>query len=97
LAAFVRELFTANSYELDRPLAAVYSAGDSKGDGKSSYKSLLRIPDCNNYDQFNRWINDMPDVKTPEMLGLPGNAEQMLLVTHGIYLAHLGRVEALAW
>ena len=52
-------------------------------EGKALARTLLKIPDCRNYEGFSTWIDEMEDIKSPELLGLPANAEQMLLIKHG--------------
>jgi dynein heavy chain 1 len=85
LAAFVRHLFTAKAYDTDFALSNAYE--EVKGEeGKGKFKPLVKIPDCTNYEGFKAWINNMEDFKTPELLGLPSNAELMLLTKQGRHI-----------
>jgi len=85
LAAFTRALFVAKAYDGDFALSIGFD--EVKGDeGKGKPKTLIRIPDCTNYEGFKSWINNMEDIKSPELLGLPSNAELMLLVKLGRHI-----------
>jgi dynein heavy chain 1 len=72
LSAFVRSLFTPNSYNLNFALAAT-------ADAAGHHKALVTVPDAKDYDGFVAWIRALPDQKSPELLGLPQNAESQLL------------------
>jgi dynein heavy chain 1 len=38
---------------------------------------------CGRREQFIDWISQLPDTQTPSWLGLPNNAEKVLLTTRG--------------
>jgi dynein heavy chain 1 len=73
LTSFVDRLFTVESFEHD--FALVHNV-----DGTS--KSIT-IPDGSRREQFIDWISQLPDTQTPSWLGLPNNAEKVLLTTRG--------------
>jgi len=81
----VRGVFTAASYNLNYALCATYAKGEGKE--KSKFQPLLTIPDCSNHETFKKWIDDMADITSPELLGLPANAELMLRSNHGRHMA----------
>ncbi|KAI8505360.1 Cytoplasmic dynein 1 heavy chain 1 [Branchiostoma belcheri] len=72
LNAFLDKLFTAHSFERDFQLV-------SKVDGN---KDII-MPEGIHRDQFLQWSEGLPDMQTPSWLGLPNNAEKVLLTTQG--------------
>ncbi|XP_063712959.1 cytoplasmic dynein 1 heavy chain 1-like isoform X4 [Symsagittifera roscoffensis] len=74
LNAFLMNLFTAKSFEGDFALI-----DDSDGQG-----TPILMPDGIRHEQFVKWVGDLPDTQTPSWLGLPNNAETVLLTTRGI-------------
>jgi len=92
LSAFVRSLFTEDSYRLNFPLATSY---DQAPDGSTHAQALLTMPECGNYEGFAQWIDNMPDIQSPEVLGLPSNAELMLLIAQGHHMTtELGQLQS---
>ena len=49
----------------------------SEGDGS------LTVPEGNEMKDFMEWVNRLPEREPPTYLGLPANAEKLLLVGHG--------------
>lgn len=43
----------------------------------------ITMPDGNRRDHFLKWIEELSDRQTPSWLGLPNNAEKVLLTTQG--------------
>lgn len=43
----------------------------------------LLVPEGTEMTQFVKWVNQLPEREPPTYLGLPGNAEKLLLVGHG--------------
>jgi dynein cytoplasmic 1 heavy chain len=82
LEAFVHELFSEKSFGLNFALCSTVSGAS----GSEKLSPLLTMPDVNNYDGFHKWIESLPDTTTPEMLGLPKNAEIMLLMRQGRHI-----------
>lgn len=49
----------------------------SEGDGG------LRVPEGTTMADFMKWVNGLPEREPPTYLGLPANAEKLLLIGHG--------------
>ncbi|VVD02388.1 unnamed protein product [Leptidea sinapis] len=76
LHSFLTKLFTPKSFEADFALVA-------NVDGASGNQRHITMPDGNRRDQFLKWIEELSDRQTPSWLGLPNNAEKVLLTTQG--------------
>lgn len=76
LASFLRKLFTPRSFEADFALVA-------NVDGVQSNQRHITMPDGTRRDHFLKWIELLSDRQTPSWLGLPNNAEKVLLTTRG--------------
>lgn len=68
LVSFLEKLFSVKCFEVDYPLV----------DGKS-----IHMPEGMRRDQFLAWIDALPDKQSPDWLGLPNNAETVLLTNLG--------------
>ncbi|XP_034944602.1 dynein heavy chain, cytoplasmic isoform X1 [Chelonus insularis] len=77
LASFLRKLFTPRSFEGDFALVANVDGG---GQGNQRH---ITMPDGTRRDHFLKWIESLSDRQTPSWLGLPNNAEKVLLTTRG--------------
>ncbi|KAL8952356.1 MAG: hypothetical protein Q9222_001736 [Ikaeria aurantiellina] len=75
LREMVEQCMTPAAYEDDHQL--VQSNKDSEG-GEG-----LKVPEGTTMPDFMRWVNDLPEREPPRYLGLPANAEKLLLVGHG--------------
>lgn len=73
LASFLSKLFTPRSFEGDFALVA-------NVDGAQRH---ITMPDGTRRDHFLKWIESLTDRQTPSWLGLPNNAEKVLLTTRG--------------
>ncbi|XP_077125303.1 cytoplasmic dynein 1 heavy chain 1 isoform X2 [Ranitomeya variabilis] len=73
LNTFLERLFTTSSFDGDFKLAC-------KVDGHKD----IQMPDGIRRDEFVQWVEMLPDAQTPSWLGLPNNAERVLLTTQGI-------------
>ncbi|XP_069493861.1 cytoplasmic dynein 1 heavy chain 1 [Ambystoma mexicanum] len=73
LNTFLERLFTTSSFDSEFKLAC-------KVDGHKD----IQMPDGIRRDEFVQWIELLPDTQTPSWLGLPNNAERVLLTTEGI-------------
>ncbi|KAJ8651627.1 hypothetical protein O0I10_012803 [Lichtheimia ornata] len=73
LDSFVNTLFTQHCYDLDFEI--VKSTGDNE-------KSVV-VPDGTKMEQFMEWVNKLPEREPPTWLGLPANAERVLLTLKG--------------
>lgn len=77
LTSFLNKLFTSRSFD---PEFALVSGVEGTEGGKSS----ISIPEgILRRDQFLSWVESLPDRQTPSWLGLPNNAEKVLLTNHG--------------
>jgi len=70
--AFIHKLFTIKTFDSDFKLI------NDDGSGKS-----LSMPDGIRREQFLQWVNQLSDNQLPCWLGLPNNAEKVLLTTRG--------------
>lgn len=75
LVSFLSKLFTAHSFEADFALVANVDATNGQ--------RHITMPDGTRRDQFLKWIESLTDRQTPSWLGLPNNAEKVLLTTRG--------------
>ena len=81
LSELVSSFMTPAAFELDHKLvespprkeAEVYTEGDGS----------LVVPEGNEMKEFMEWVNRLPEREPPTYLGLPANAEKLLLVEHG--------------
>uniref|UniRef100_A0A1B0B0C4 Dynein heavy chain, cytoplasmic n=1 Tax=Glossina palpalis gambiensis TaxID=67801 RepID=A0A1B0B0C4_9MUSC len=76
LTSFLKKLFTPRSFEGDFALVA-------NVDGVSGGQRHITMPDGTRRDHFLKWIENLTDRQTPSWLGLPNNAEKVLLTTRG--------------
>ncbi|CAO1413898.1 unnamed protein product [Diamesa tonsa] len=75
LTSFCSKLFTAHSFEADFALVANVDATNGQ--------RHITMPDGTRRDHFLKWIEALADRQTPSWLGLPNNAEKVLLTTRG--------------
>ncbi|GAA5808073.1 hypothetical protein MFLAVUS_001455 [Mucor flavus] len=73
LNSFVNSLFRPECYDIDFELV--------KGNGENE-KSIV-VPDGTKMEQFMDWVGKLPDREPPTWLGLPSNAERVLLTLKG--------------
>ncbi|KAB0405288.1 hypothetical protein E2I00_000718, partial [Balaenoptera physalus] len=72
LNTFLERLFTTRSFDSEFKLAC-------KVDGHKD----IQMPDGIRREEFVQWVELLPDTQTPSWLGLPNNAEKVLLTTQG--------------
>jgi dynein heavy chain 1 len=72
LDSFVNSLFTEKSYDYNFALVPMADDGE-----------VLTIPDGTKMEQFLDWVNKLPEREPPAWLGLPSNAERVLLTANG--------------
>lgn len=48
---------------------------------------------CCSREEFMHWVEMLPDTQTPSWLGLPSNAEKVLLTTQGMPQSHLNHLQ----
>lgn len=68
LVSFLEKLFSSKCFEMDYPLVQ----------GKN-----ISMPEGTRRDQFLAWVDALPDKQSPDWLGLPNNAETVLLTNLG--------------
>lgn len=73
LNTFLERLFTTRSFDSEFKLAC-------KVDGHKD----IQMPDGIRREEFVQWVELLPDAQTPSWLGLPNNAERVLLTTQGV-------------
>ncbi|KAJ3613107.1 hypothetical protein NHX12_019361, partial [Muraenolepis orangiensis] len=73
LNTFLDRIFTTRSFDSEFKLAL-------KVDGNKD----IKMPDGIRREEFMHWVEMLPDTQTPSWLGLPSNAEKVLLTTQGI-------------
>ncbi|XP_054423711.1 cytoplasmic dynein 1 heavy chain 1 [Pteronotus mesoamericanus] len=73
LNTFLERLFTTKSFDSEFKLAC-------KVDGHKD----IQMPDGIRREEFVQWVELLPDAQTPSWLGLPNNAEKVLLTTQGV-------------
>lgn len=57
------------------------------------YKALvLTVFVCVRREEFIHWVELLPDTQTPSWLGLPSNAEKVLLTTQGMSVTAMGHL-----
>jgi len=72
LDSFLQDLFTEKSFNSEFSLVS-----------QSNGNALLTIPDATKKDQYAKWVETLPNVESPVWLGLPENAEMLLLIKKG--------------
>lgn len=77
LDCFIEKLFTAKSFDPDRVLIP-----NIDGEGKN-----LVVPDGLRREQFVQWVDSVQQLQSPAWLGLPNNAEKVLLTIRGKFPA----------
>uniref|UniRef100_A0A914Y4V7 Uncharacterized protein n=1 Tax=Panagrolaimus superbus TaxID=310955 RepID=A0A914Y4V7_9BILA len=73
LDCFLQKLFTSKAFEDDFVLI-------NNVDGKSS---PLCIPEAHSHDELLQWISHIEHLQMPNWIGLPNNAEKVLLTVRG--------------
>ena len=76
LSSFLQKLFTARSFEADFALVC-------NTEVQSEDPCQILMPEGIRRDQFLQWIEGLSDRQNPAWLGLPNNAEKVLLTTRG--------------
>ncbi|KAI8967648.1 dynein heavy chain [Mycotypha africana] len=74
LDSFVNTLFRPECYDIDFELV--------KGSGGNDSKRVV-VPDGTKMEHFMEWVKNLPDREPPTWLGLPANAERVLLTMKG--------------
>ncbi|KAJ3049329.1 hypothetical protein HK097_009672, partial [Rhizophlyctis rosea] len=86
LDSFVEGLFAPETYDLNYALVEASEGTDG-----------LRIPDGTRMEQFLAWVQKLPEQQPPTWLGLPNNAEKVLMTSKGLaFLSKVRRIKDLA-
>ncbi|MCJ1472503.1 hypothetical protein MMC13_001151 [Lambiella insularis] len=78
LRHLVDTVFTPEAYDDDYKLV---EGTQEQGEGTSG--EGLSVPSGTGMNGYLKWVNELPEREPPTYLGLPGNAEKVLLVGHG--------------
>ncbi len=80
LNGLVHTFLTPAAFEIGHKLvAAVAAAGEAEAEGTGE----LVVPSGTSLQEFMGWIQKLPEREPPTYLGLPANAEKLLLVGLG--------------
>ncbi|KAI9809961.1 MAG: hypothetical protein M1825_000394 [Sarcosagium campestre] len=77
LGQLVQKLFTPAAYDVDHVLVE-----DSSSSSSSSSEGALVLPGGTGLNDIMEWVDELPEREPPTYLGLPANAEKLLLVGH---------------
>lgn len=85
LRKLVETFLTPSAYEIGHKL--VEGTGSGEEDGS------LTVPSGTGFAEFKDWVKKLPEREPPTYLGLPANAEKLLLVGQGKeVIGDLGRI-----
>ena len=90
LAELVDSCMTPQAFEADYKLVrGTLSSVDNDAEEAGS----LTVPEGNDMEDFTTWVNHLPEREPPTFLGLPANAERLLLMSHGrTTIANLAKI-----
>jgi dynein heavy chain 1 len=75
LSAIVNNFMTPAAFDADYNILRGLQSED-----QASELSSLMLPDGTQWTDFMGWVQNLPEREPPTYLGLPGNAEKLLLV-----------------
>lgn len=75
LSELINRILTPSAFDTDHKLV-----NEVEGD---QGEQTLSIPDGNDMKDFMAWVQSLPEREPPTYLGLPSNAEKLLLVGQG--------------
>lgn len=81
LSEIVKQCMTPAAFEDGHQL--VEGAEGQEAEMYSDGDGGLTVPEGTTMPDFLRWVNGLPEREPPTYLGLPANAEKVLLVGHG--------------
>ncbi|KAI9876759.1 MAG: Dynein heavy chain, cytoplasmic, partial [Pleopsidium flavum] len=81
LARLVNTFLTPAAFELDHKL--VEGAQGDEADRYTEGDGSLTVPGGTGMKEYMEWVNGLPEREPPTYLGLPANAEKLLLVGQG--------------
>ena len=92
LTHLVNSFLTPAAYDIGHKLVDG-AAGGALGDGEDG---SLVVPSGTSLRDFTHWIQKLPEREPPTYLGLPANAEKLLLVGQGLSMIQdLGKITEL--
>lgn len=80
LNKLVESFLTPAAFEIGHKLVAATAGAEQAGDGTPAE---LEVPSGTSLQEFMGWIQRLPEREPPTYLGLPANAEKLLLVGLG--------------
>ena len=80
LATLVDSLMTPATFEEDFDIVQAVSM--NRQAELSHQLHALKLPSSTTFSAFEQWVNALPEREPPSFLGLPENAEKLLLVEH---------------
>ena len=94
LSDLVNTFMTPEAFETDHKL--VEGAAKGKAEVYTEGDGSLTVPEGNEMKDIMEWVDRLPEREPPTYLGLPANAEKLLLVGHGRdTIANLARITEL--
>ena len=91
LTQLVNSFLTPSAYDIGHKLVEGAAGGNDAGDDGS-----LVVPSGISLKEFMDWIQKLPEREPPTYLGLPANAEKLLLVGQGrSMIQNLGKITEL--
>lgn len=81
LTNLVRQILTPAAFDNEYKLVDTQSSADKEGSGNEA--DALTVPEGTGIKDFMEWVNALPEREPPTYLGLPANAERLLLVDQG--------------
>lgn len=91
LTRLVNSFMTPSAYDIGHKLVESIA-----GSGGAELDSGLVVPSGTSFKDFTDWIKKLPEREPPTYLGLPANAEKLLLVGQGLsMISNLGKITEL--
>lgn len=81
LSSLVNQVLTLDAFDDDYNL--LIGGQSRQGDSASENEGRLLVPTGTRMVDFVDWVDRLPEREPPTYLGLPANAEKLLLVGHG--------------
>lgn len=81
LSQLVHGILTPAAFDQGHKL--VEGVQGEEGGAYTEGEGDLTVPDGTRMKDFMQWVNHLPEREPPTWLGLPANAEKLLLVGHG--------------
>ncbi len=81
LNSFLNQLFTEKSFDSDFKLSLFQDKDNNNNNNNNTI--TLTIPEGTKKEHFMKWVENLPSTESPLWIGLPENAEVMLLTKKG--------------